>query len=95
MKELKAKPDMPVWREEDGKKISLIITSAGREAIGVGEAEEGRSLLGAGSKAPPRRVEAGTGDRNAVDAERRHPRPAGRGERVAAAHGDAERPAQA
>ena len=35
---------MPVWREDDGKKISLVITRAGREAIGVGKAEECRSL---------------------------------------------------
>ena len=41
MRELKAKPGMPVWREdEDGRGISLIITRAGRDAIGVeGETE--------------------------------------------------------
>jgi hypothetical protein len=45
MKETTAKPGMPVWREEDGKKISLITTRAGRKAVGVGEAEEGRGRL--------------------------------------------------
>ncbi|MFO1167569.1 MAG: DUF3489 domain-containing protein [Rhodoblastus sp.] len=36
MRELKAKPGMPVWREdEDGRGISLIITRAGRDAIGL------------------------------------------------------------
>lgn len=36
MRELKAKPGMPVWREdEDGRGISLMITRAGRDAIGV------------------------------------------------------------
>ena len=42
-KETKAKLGMPVWREEDGKKISLVITRAGRDAIGVSKAEECRS----------------------------------------------------
>ncbi len=36
MRELKTKPGMPIWREdEDGRGISLMITRAGREAIGV------------------------------------------------------------
>jgi hypothetical protein len=38
MREMRSKPDMPVWREEDGRKISLILTRAGREAIGVKDA---------------------------------------------------------
>ncbi len=44
MRELKAKPGMPVWREdEDGRGISLMITRAGRLAIGVeDEAEAGK-----------------------------------------------------
>ena len=28
---------MPVWREAEGKNISLVITRAGRDAIGVGD----------------------------------------------------------
>jgi len=44
MREIRSKPGMPIWREdEDGRHISLIITRAGRDAIGVaddgGEAE--------------------------------------------------------
>src|ERR1700738_251418 len=38
MREVRAKPGMPVWRKgEDGRPISLIITRAGRDAIGVEE----------------------------------------------------------
>jgi hypothetical protein len=38
MREARAKPGMPVWRQEvDGRPISLIITRAGRDAIGVEE----------------------------------------------------------
>jgi hypothetical protein len=36
MREIRAKPGMPVWRmDDDGRRISLIITWAGRDAIGV------------------------------------------------------------
>jgi len=39
MREVRSKPGMPVWREgEDGRSISLMITRAGRDAIGVGQA---------------------------------------------------------
>jgi hypothetical protein len=39
MREVKAKPGMPVWRhDEDGRSVSLMITKAGRNAIGVPEA---------------------------------------------------------
>lgn len=38
MREVKAKPGMPVWRhDEDGRPISLMITKAGQKAIGVEE----------------------------------------------------------
>jgi len=41
MRELRAKPGMPVWREdEDGRGISLMITRAGRDAIGVEDEAE-------------------------------------------------------
>src|SRR5271166_5349191 len=44
MREIRSKPGMPVWREDErGRRVSLIITRAGRDAIGVpddgGEAE--------------------------------------------------------
>ena len=34
---VRSKPGMPVWREADGKNVSLVITRAGRDAIGVGD----------------------------------------------------------
>jgi hypothetical protein len=48
MREVRAKRGMPVWRQgEDGRPISLIITRAGRDAIGVeedGSAERQRPI---------------------------------------------------
>jgi DNA-binding transcriptional LysR family regulator len=41
MRETRSKPGMPVWRaDDDGRPISLMITRAGRDAIGVVEDEE-------------------------------------------------------
>ena len=41
MREIRTKPDMPVWRlDESGRSISLVILRAGREAIGVPEERE-------------------------------------------------------
>lgn len=41
MRELKAKPGMPVWRDDEhGRGISLMITRAGRDAIGVEDEAE-------------------------------------------------------
>jgi Protein of unknown function (DUF3489) len=38
MRQLRSKPGMPVWRtDDDGCSVSLMITRAGREAIGVDE----------------------------------------------------------
>ena len=38
MRELRSRPGMPVWRQdENGRSISLMITRAGRDAIGVDE----------------------------------------------------------
>ena len=37
MRESRSKPEMPVWREANGKNINLVITRAGRDAIGVEE----------------------------------------------------------
>lgn len=37
MRESRSKPGMPVWREAEGKNISLVITRAGRDAIRVGD----------------------------------------------------------
>ena len=41
MRELRSKPGMPVWREDDdGRSISLMITRAGRDAIGPDEKKD-------------------------------------------------------
>ena len=45
MREIRTKPDMPVWRlDESGRSISLVILRACREAIGV-EVEAGKAEL--------------------------------------------------
>ena len=53
MREIRAKPGMPVWRDDDdGRRFSLIITRAGRDAIGIethGE-DSSLSLVGAVGK---------------------------------------------
>lgn len=52
MRELRAKPGMPVWRKgEDGRAISLVITRAGRDAIGVDDERAGLDV--AADKLPP------------------------------------------
>ena len=37
MREVRSKPGMPIWREANGKNVSLAITRAGRDAIGVAD----------------------------------------------------------
>ena len=34
---LRSKPGMPIWREDHGKNVSLVITHAGRDAIAVAD----------------------------------------------------------
>ena len=60
MREIRAKPGMPVWREDHGKNVSLVITRAGRDAIGVADdrTASDRSTVeaaraSAAAKAPP------------------------------------------
>jgi hypothetical protein len=49
MREIRSKPGMPVWREdEDGRSMSLVITRAGRNAIGIDDPDE--TYLPASSK---------------------------------------------
>ena len=44
MREIRAKPSMPVWRKDDeGRRISLIISRAGRDEIGVADTDETQS----------------------------------------------------
>ena len=41
MRRTRSKPEMPVWREDEtGKSISLVITRAGRDAIGMDQAQK-------------------------------------------------------
>jgi hypothetical protein len=41
MREIRSKPGMPVWRaDEDGRSMSLVITRAGLDAIGINEPDE-------------------------------------------------------
>lgn len=59
MREVKAKPGMPVWREDgEGRSIGLMITNAGRRAIGVeeddGDGDVGRDRRRNGAKAAAR-----------------------------------------
>jgi hypothetical protein len=35
MREIRSKPGMSIWREENGRNVSLVITRIGRDAIGV------------------------------------------------------------
>jgi hypothetical protein len=46
MREIRSKPGMPVWREDErGRRVSLIITRAGRDAIGVVDVGEPPTAL--------------------------------------------------
>ena len=55
MRELRSKPGMPVWREnDDGRSISLMITRAGRDAIGVDEDEGATKAPRSDGKPAPR-----------------------------------------
>src|SRR3954471_8977146 len=46
MREVRSKPNMPVWREdEEGRGISLAITREGRQAIGLEDGENDSSNL--------------------------------------------------
>jgi hypothetical protein len=43
---------MPIWREDNRKNVSLVITRAGRDAIGVGDD------MTASDRSPPKAVRA-------------------------------------
>src|ERR1700687_1597287 len=67
MREVRSKPGMPVWREgEDGRPISLMITRAGRDAIGV--EEDGPAEAQRPSNAHPRETEAPADEKRSRDA---------------------------
>src|SRR5271155_1976216 len=57
MREVRAKPGTPVWRQDEtGRSFSLIITRAGRDAIGVENASE-----------TDQQVESNAGEKKIVD----------------------------
>lgn len=63
MRELGSKAGMPVWREDDdGRPISLMITRAGRDAIGVDEIKEAMQTTRSDRKPAPRSLSQGEGD---------------------------------
>ena len=54
MREIRSKPDMPVWREdEEGRGTSLVITRAGRDALGIEDGENDSSGEAAPKNEPP------------------------------------------
>ena len=72
MRELRSKPGMPVWREDDdGRSISLVITRAGRDAIGV--EEEAKQPLHSDRKPGPGLPSHGKGDGSKSSAPTRPP----------------------
>jgi Protein of unknown function (DUF3489) len=63
MRELRSRPGTPVWREDDdGRSISLMITRAGRNAIGVDEDEETKQAPRSDRKPAPRSPSHSNGD---------------------------------
>jgi hypothetical protein len=52
MREIRSKAGMPIWREDNRKNVSLVITRAGRDAIGVGDD------MTASDRSPPKAVRA-------------------------------------
>lgn len=75
MREVRSKPGLPVWREDqDGRPISMMITRAGREAIGVeeggpAEAERPSNEPGRETEAPAgkKRSQGCSGGRESID----------------------------
>src|SRR5271157_4909781 len=66
MREVRSKPGMPVWRQgEDGRHVSLIITRAGRDAIGV--EEDAPAEAQTPSNAPLRDTQAPGGEKRSRD----------------------------
>ena len=55
MRQIRSKPELPVWREDEtGKSISLTITRAGRDAIGMDQIQKiDRSVSNNGRSSKP------------------------------------------
>jgi Protein of unknown function (DUF3489) len=66
MREARSKPGMPVWRQDvDGRSISLMITRAGRDAIGV--EDDGPAEVQIPSRERPREKDAPTREKRSQD----------------------------
>ena len=61
MREVKAKPGMPVWRRDvEGRPFSLVISSAGRKSVGVTEKDvESVTNIGDPARSSPSAISAG------------------------------------
>ncbi|GAC1554898.1 MAG: hypothetical protein NVS2B5_15080 [Beijerinckiaceae bacterium] len=46
MREVRTKPGMPIWRENEDGRFSLLVTRAGREAIGIEEEHDAAESVG-------------------------------------------------
>lgn len=83
MRVIRAKPGMPRWREDsDGRGVSLIITRAGRNAIGVEEDDKALTQASTGADGGhdhevAKRDPDGCTDRRLTGAEVRDKQPAG------------------
>jgi Protein of unknown function (DUF3489) len=63
MRVTRSKPGMPVWRaDDDGRPISLMITRAGRDAIGVDEGEKAKQAPRSDGKTAPHSPSHSNGD---------------------------------
>jgi hypothetical protein len=70
MREVRSKPNMPVWREdEEGRGTSLVITREGRQAIGLedGESDSSKPSLGAEDTGFQRRQRSSQKRLNRID----------------------------
>jgi DNA-binding MarR family transcriptional regulator len=82
MREVRTKSGIPVWRhDEDGRAISLIITRAGRDAIGVeeGALPETKGSSNASARetqatAGKKRRKSGSNEKDSIDASATSPR---------------------
>ena len=58
MREIRAKPGVPVWRQaEDGRALSLVLLRAGRDAVGVDEAPDDGVLKSAADSQSPEAIQ--------------------------------------
>jgi len=91
-RDIRAKADAPVWHENDDGRFALKITKAGREAIGVDDAEAEDAT--SASPAPPQAMPNKKGSKPAEKKAANTPAARGKGAQSNAAGGDAPLPGQ-